>query len=175
MGGDGRQKTGDGLYDSQIHAVMKHFSGYLGTFAIDEINKIKPSKTSDSSAIVNLDTSKGKGTHWVALYISPLKSKTVEWFDPLADEPPSRFMKDVKQLVNRLDAPTYLKLKINRIKKQSEYTNTCGYHAMKFIVDRLDGKPFIDASGFSEVTKSENKIKKFKKYIHNKYPNFKYV
>ena len=40
------------------------------------------------------------------------------------------------------------KLKVNRVRRQAKNSNTCGLHALKFIEDRIKGKPFTEASGY---------------------------
>ena len=62
----------------------------------------------------------------------------------------------------------YLKSKINRIKQQSVSSDNCGYFAMKFLMDRFNGRKFVDCIGYSDVVNSEEGIKKLKKKIkHN--------
>ena len=61
-----------------------------------------------------------------------------------------------------------LQFKINRIKFQKSTSDNCGYFAMKFIKDRLDGKNFKEATGFeilNKAIKGEKDIEKFKSKI----------
>ncbi len=36
---------------------------------------------------------------------------------------------------------------------------------MKFLIDRFNGKPFKDCTGFSDIVNSEKKAKKFRKKL----------
>jgi len=169
--GDGKRPMRGGLYESEINDIMHQFPEYMGTIPIDKLNTLNPSKTSDSACIINLDPSHKKGSHWIALYISPHRSKSIEYFDSYADDPPESLQRDLRLLVAKINPSTYLKLKVNKIKNQAENSSNCGFFAMKFILDRLSGKKFKDITGYSDVRKGEKDIKEFKK----KFKRFGYI
>ena len=98
MGGKGGSKKQEekGLYDSQINEFMRPFDkfGYLGTFSSDELPKVAKiissmksfSNKSDEgsykdkiSFILNLDTSKSKDMHWVAVFIDTSFDQSLEY------------------------------------------------------------------------------------------------
>jgi len=160
QGGSGHEKRG--LYDDEIQSIMRNYRnlGWKGVYSIDELDRIP---VSDKMAfILNLDPSTKPGSHWVGVFIDTKKDKSLEYYDPLAKDPPKRFSEDIKGLIDKLDPDVYLKYKINKVKRQSDNTDTCGWHSMKWVMQRLNGVPWVDCSGWSEVTKSEKEIKKFK-------------
>lgn len=77
------------------------------------------------------------------------------------------------------DKAKNLQVKINKIRYQRMNSNNCGYFAMKFLIDRYQGKHFKEITGFNDfanILESEEQIKKFKKKIkpfilYNKYIN----
>jgi len=158
-------KKDGGLYDDQIENVMDQYKkeGFKGVYAIDEISKIP---VSDKMGVVlNLDKSNQPGSHWVALYIDADDDQSVEYYDSYGEDPPESLMKDLKELVNKINPSTYLKFKVNKIKQQSETSDNCGVFAMKFLMDRFKGIPFKECSGYSDVARSEKNAEKLKKRL----------
>ena len=92
-------------------------------------------------------------------------NKAIEYYDSYGRDPSKAFMKQVKLMVSNLEPDTYLKFKINRVKQQREDSDTCGYHAMLFLMDRFKGKPFKQCTGWSEVCKAEKRAAKVFGYI----------
>lgn len=146
-GGDGELP----LYSTQIDAMMKlHGKSWLGVIAADQIptlaakflSNCNESPALDSAAIMNLDSSGQPGSHWVAIYISPDRSKSIEYMDSFGNEPPQGTVQELTRLVEMLEAPYLLRFKINRVKYQTNDSVLCGWHAMRFITDRLAGKPW---------------------------------
>jgi hypothetical protein len=99
--------------------------------------------------------------HWVSVFIT---DDTIEYFDPFGEEPSARFYTEIKKILSN----GIFQNKVNRVKHQDDKTNTCGFHAMKFIVDRYTGKTFKEATGFELMDKSvkgEAEIEKFKNNV----------
>ena len=59
----------------------------------------------------------------------------------------------------------YPQYKINKVRNQRANSDTCGYHACKFIIDRINKIKYKDASGFSNILKSESNIRKLKEKV----------
>ena len=80
---------------------------------------------SQECGILNLDTSTGQGTHWVAFY----KNKNVkEYFDSFGNlQPP-------------IELITYLKfpIKYNYEQQQKYNTNICGHLCLKFLFSKYN-------------------------------------
>jgi hypothetical protein len=161
------------LSTSDIDKIMRKYPSYLGTFARDEVKNlykvVKPKKK--AMFIFNTDTSDKEGEHWQAVFIDPVESKSVEFYDSFADPAPKALLKDLKKIVDAMKPDTYFKFKENRIKQQSVTTANCGWFCIRFLIDRSRGKPFPEASGFSEVSRNEKNIEKFK----SKFPEFNYI
>lgn len=161
--GDGKnKKSRGGLYDYQIEEIMKRFNkdGFAGVIASDEIHKLPAKKR--MGFVMNLDKSNQPGSHWVAVYIDADRDKSIEYYDSYGKEPPKSFLKQIKSLVNKINPDSYLKFKVNKIVDQRANSDTCGWFAQKFLIDRFNGVPFKDTTGFSNVTKGEKNIKKMK-------------
>lgn len=172
--GKGKGKE-EGLYTDDIDRIMKKYSSFLGTIANDEydriIKEVKPK--SRGSIVMNTDNSDKAGKHWVALFwdARPNGSKSIEFFDSFASDPTPHQMQQIKKIVQRLNSDTYLKLKINKVKRQSVNSANCGYHAMQFLINRYRGKTFSDATGYDDKVKSavaegEKGIERFKKELN---------
>lgn len=179
-GPDQQKKTGSGngekgMYDYEIDKIMSRYAdkGFLGTIAADQVKNLasKIKKDQKVSFIMNLDKKSQSGSHWVAVYIDPVDSQTVEYYDSFGREPSKEFVRDIKYVIDKLKPPGYLKFKINRIISQKASTSNCGPFSMKFIIDRFRGKPFPECTGYDNSEKEEKEIEKFKKTL----PEFGYI
>jgi hypothetical protein len=99
----------------------------------------------------------------VAVFVDVTKDMTVEYYDSFGQDPPKRFMKDIKLLIEKLDPSVYLKLKINRILDQRSNSSSCGYLAILFLERRFKGQEFVECSGYSNITAKEKEAQKLKK------------
>lgn len=168
--GEGRETDlgKDALYNFEIEKILRPYKhhGFQGAISADQIGDLVPKEK--MSFIMNKSPSYAPGSHWIAVNIDSKGDKSIEYFDPLADEPDKRFFKDVKHLVDKLKPETYLKMKINRIKEQDEKSSTCGFHCVKFLLNRWNGIPFKEATPYTDVRRNEKKAqkmaRKFKKF-----------
>ena len=81
------------------------------------------------------------GEHWVALVIDR-KSKTVEYFDPVGNEPNDDIERSIAMLTDTLGASTFRFLK-NTIEHQGPDDDIdCGVYCIIFIVERMNGRSF---------------------------------
>jgi hypothetical protein len=168
---EGSGNKQEGLYDDQIENIMNKYKdkGYVGVYASDQLNKVPIKRR--LGFIMNTDPLSKPGKHWVAVYIDarPSGDQSVEYYDSYGDEPTNSTMKYIKSIVDKLNPDVYLKFKVNRIKQQSVSSDNCGYFAMRFLMDRFNDKEFKDCSGYSDVIKSEKKIRKFKESLNKKF------
>lgn len=168
-----------GLYSDQIARMMSRYvdDGFLGVVAADEVDELGPksSRYDKFGFIMNKDTSDKPGSHWVAVYVDTIDDKSVEYYDSFGEQPDEIFLREVKGLIQAHKLPIYLKMKINKVKRQAENSNLCGFHAMKFLMDRFEGKPFVEASGWSEVRKGEADAKKLMDNMSGKGTKFGYI
>jgi hypothetical protein len=94
-------------------------SMYLGTFSQDNLPWSKIKKKNSIYAIINTDTSKGPGVHWVALAITP---KTIYIWDSYGRNAERLLPKLTKQIKGK-------KIKIREAdpdKDQSDSSEICG-------------------------------------------------
>ncbi len=163
--GNGRG-TGKGLSNIQINSMMKKYKRFSGVYASDELHKL-PLK-SKMGFVMNTQPIRVSHGHWIAVYIDIDNDRSIEYYDPLADEPSESFMKDIKKLIDKLKTKTYLKFKINKIRDQDVRSNNCGWHSINFLIGRFKNKPFKDVTGFTDTRNGEAKVKLLKK-------KFKYI
>jgi len=179
--GKGKSDDDKGLYDDQINEVMKRYPEYLGCIANDEIPsllpKIKP--MTRICFIINTDKENQPGQHWQAVLIDarPQGSHSVEFFDSYGRDPSKEVFHDLKAVVDKLQATSLLKFKINRVIRQYDDTNTCGFMAMTFIIDRIGRhKTFSEATGYNDHHKINEAAEGEARIEHlRKYPPFKYI
>lgn len=161
--GERSETDEDGLYDVQIDDLMKDYPCYKGTFADDELDSIPVSKK--MCWVGNTDTKNGYGKHWYAVYID---GSDCMYYDPFGDEPSDRFVKQLSNLIQKINPERYLKLKINSVKNQDINSTNCGFHAIAFLNKIHNGKDFKTATGYIEPKidnskEFEENIEKFKK------------
>jgi len=156
----GKSDSEDGLYSDQIDKIMNKLKpkGYLGCVARDEIKglikKAQPGKP--AGFISNIDTSKQKGSHWVAVYIDPKSS--LEYYDSFAEEMPKSMEPDVFKLADKIKTADFLKYKTNGVIQQDDKSANCGFFAMRFLIDRMDrGKSFVEATGYDKAIADKSK------------------
>ena len=150
-----------GLYSDEIQQILKKHTGvYIPVIPSDKVKDIILDNKKDTYFVMNLDASNKPGSHWVAVYISPTKDKSIEYYDSLAlGKFPKDFMKQIKTIVSKLNLPYYLKFKQNMIRHQSYKTTTCGFFSIKFIIDRINGVQFKECTDFIN---KEGEIRKFR-------------
>lgn len=108
---------------------------YVGCFAADKIPSSTYRHKYPYQMVVNMDTSRCFGSHWVAINVcSPTQ---VEYYDSLGDWPPPsphihRFLQRFPQCVR------------NRRQWQSERSCACGKHAIYFLQQRCKGTTFAE-------------------------------
>lgn len=92
---------------------------------------LKIPATFPASYIVNMDTSREEGSHWVAMFI-PNRNE-VFYFDSLKKDVPLGIDKFLK---------SFPKFKTNKFSYQSPFTQSCGLHAIVFIYHMSLGYTF---------------------------------
>ena len=108
------------LTTSEVNNLLEYIPGFLGTYAKDEIPKLKPG----SSVVVNLHESFQPGSHWVCTYID--KSGIIAYFfDSFGLTAPESLMKKMKEVTSNIY--------YNSITYQARDSNLCGYYCAIFI------------------------------------------
>lgn len=155
------------LDNTEIEKIMNRYQNFYGVYPRDQLYRIVPQvkEKSNGGVILNLDKSGEPGSHWVALYWDAKNDKpSIEYFDSYARSPPMEIERDIKNIVNKLQADKHLKYKENGIINQSKSSVSCGYIAMKFLMDRFRGIPFKKATGYG-VNKSEENAENMEKHF----------
>jgi hypothetical protein len=158
----------EGLYDDQIEKILESKTHrFVPVIMCDEIPSLLPlinKRTRQFAFVINNEPSTKKGQHWRAVFID-FEKYEIDYYDSLVSQPSKRFLQDIKLLVDKVDPPVYMKLKVNMIKQQSDDSSDCGYFCIKFITDMFKGRKFTFASGFDNSKAGQYEIDKFKNYI----------
>ena len=153
-------KSKGGLWDYEIESMMKGVPNFQGCIAADQVEKLPPNKY--MSFIMNLSPTNKSGSHWVACHMDTNNEKEIDYYDSFGREPSKDFVKQIHTLVKKIKPNTYLKFKSNKVVDQRANSDTCGWHCIKFILDREHGVPFKETTGYSNVKKGEEEVKKLK-------------
>jgi hypothetical protein len=129
------------LNNNQINNILKNYNLFDTTIMSDEGNKLKNNKY----YVINLNSSKQKGSHWCALYYNNNKSI---YFDSYGFYPD----KEIEKYLNSYD--------YNDKQIQDLYSSSCGYYCIAFIIYMIHNnnnlKGFIDM--FNDNFKLNEKI-----------------
>lgn len=163
--GEGKVNGEGGLYNYEIEKMMKKYPKFKGVFAINQLHSIPVNKKdSEFSFIMNTQPSPKSG-HWIGVLV---KEDRIEYYDSFADQPKITFLKNIKRILKKWKPNNLYQFKVNSVKSQKVDSTNCGYFAMKFLVDRYDGKSFKESTRFKAIEdsmKGEKEIEKFKKTI----------
>jgi hypothetical protein len=148
--------------------------GFVGVYSINDLDKIPVNASADSiNFVMNTVPSNVKYGHWVAVYIN---KHNLEYYDSFGQPPSNEFITNIKAVLKKFVGNKPLQFKINRIKIQSVSSTNCGYYAIKFLIDKYQGKSFKEITKYNKlmgVFKSEKQIEAFKKKINIK--PFEYI
>ena len=113
--------------ENELNKRLKNVNGYLGTFAINELESLKISHY-PSFIVANLDERRNEGTHWIAI---AMYLNDVYVCDSLGTLLPTNVFPD--KLVNFLYRITFRrKLHITR-QLQSTTSTSCGLYCIFFL------------------------------------------
>jgi hypothetical protein len=167
-----------GLTADEVNKIMNYYINntakkiidYKGVFSIDKLSEIgELNNDLPICLIINTAPSYIKFGHYVALYIDAIRDYSIEYYDSFGKPPDVAILYNIKKIVDGISPELYLKMKINRVKEQSLRSDFCGYHCILFLLNRYNGKSFKESTGYSNVLKSEKKIKSFKQKLRNKF------
>lgn len=157
------------LSNFDIEKHMDRYDNFYGVYAKDMLYKVIPliQPGSRGGVIMNLDDNGEPGSHWVSIYWDANKDYSIEYFDSFGREPPKETLEDITKIIKKLKPNKHMKLKINRIENQDKSSVSCGFIAMRFLMDRFRGKNFKKATGYG-IKKSEDMAEKM-------YERFNYI
>ncbi len=113
--------------------------------------------------ILNTDTSRGTGEHWVAFYVD-FVNRTVEYFDSAGHKPHPEFSSFVVDTAHRLSEVTgkrYTDQLVTRVEHQQGNTE-CGVYSLYYIISRLNGVPY---KAFEYGKIDDNMMVEFRKLL----------
>jgi hypothetical protein len=151
------------LTTNDINNVMQQYQiiypqmNYLGALPCDFPNytNVNLNNVYDTTTLIlNLDSNKGPGTHWVGVYI---KDNVIEYFDSLGKKPNKCIYKTFAKLW-----PLYT-IKYNNLVHQLR-NSQCGVYSIYFIIQRLLGKSFDDIT--TNVIR-DKEMKEFRTFLFN--------
>jgi hypothetical protein len=151
-----------GLSDRQIDDMMRGYPEYMGCISRDEISRLNVPDVGRFGFVYNTVPSNKPTTysgHWRAVFVDLDNDKEIDHYDSYGDPAEPDICAEIKKLLDPFKLPYYLKWKDNRIIEQRANSNNCGYFATNFLMDRFAGKPFKDATGYSNVAAGERKAR----------------
>jgi hypothetical protein len=159
----------DGLYDDQIEDIFQdklhHFVPVIMSDQIPTLLKYISPNTKRFGFVINSTSSKTKGQHWRSVFLD-FEKGNIDYYDSLVSDPTKEFLKDIKLLINKVNPPFYMRLRVNRLKDQSDLSNNCGMFASRFIIDSYKGKTFNYDDGIDHnEDEGEREIETFKNYL----------
>lgn len=173
--GKGKRTSDYGLTNIQIDDMMSKYPEYLGTVAHNEIpTRILPKVKEQSRGcfIINTDNANQDGEHWQAVYFDgrPNGDKEINFYDSFGRYADKHILDGINQIAHKLNCKSYMRLKENRIQLQNDNTGNCGFFCVKFLIDRLNGRHFTNATGWDDAITNHSKqgeeaVNNFKKQI----------
>lgn len=165
--GNGKMISNRALSNFEIEDMMRKYNknGFKGVYALDMIDKIKLNKNDNKfSFIMNtLPSTSNIVGHWVAVNIN---GDTIEYFDSFGENPDKSFLPKLAKILRKWKPGNIYQLKINNVKWQKDNSNRCGWHSMRFLIDRYNGKSFKEATKFKIIENAivgEKEVIKFQK------------
>jgi hypothetical protein len=167
----------DGLYNTELENIADNLDIQVPVIASDEIPTIIlpmiDSNTKQFGFIINTDDSNGPGKHWTSIFIDNDDERpSIEFFDPLGDAINPELIDDIKMIVDKLQNEKYFLFKENMVQVQSNDSSNCGIFAMKFLEDRYNDVPFIDATHYRNCMKQDGFGEKDIKKTIKRYSNY---
>lgn len=159
----------DGLYNDEIEKITRGVikNSVVPVIAHNQISSLpnylqKGKKIFGAIINTNPSYSDGSGNdgyrpgHWVSCIVDARDDfPSIEYFDSLVENKPSKTLIDtLKKIGKKMNPEVMFKFKFNKIQRQKYNSNGCGAHAIKFIEDRMDGKPWSEATGYDHWIKS---------------------
>lgn len=149
-----------------VNFQMIDFQDYKGELTrVDFENLLQNYKY--LACVLNTDTSKGKGKHWICIFID-MDGRTVEFFDSAASSTPDEILRFMVNTTDELN--NHLKNKENKIFTE-RYINTlqhqkqnseCGVYCLFYILSRINN---ITPDVFEKNRITDEDMLLFRKYL----------
>lgn len=151
------------LWNDEIEKIVKKKikDDYVPVIARDQTNdllKYVRNGMPDFSFVINTAPSTSDGStdgHWRSVYINNNDDyQSAEYFDPLVSTPEPSLLNIMRKICKIINPQKMFKFKNNSLKTQADTTNTCGYHAVRFLELRNNNVPFSEATGYEDYIES---------------------
>lgn len=96
--------------------------------------------------------------HYTSIFCDFTNYKELCYFDSYGGEIPNKLFKKLKNFIESLNIPYMLKFKYNKLKFQSDRSDTCSLFAMFYIYMRYFGFSHKDACNFGTIGENEKKM-----------------
>jgi hypothetical protein len=154
IGSGGIGVTNEGMNTSQIEDFLKNRTHHIiPCIAKDEMSTLLPyvhKGQKEFGFVRNTENHTQSGQHWKCCYINT-ETGECDYFDSLVSEPDKVFMKGITEIIRKIDPPIYLKLKINRVKIQSNTSANCGEFCCQFLDKMFHGGAFRQATFYDTI------------------------
>lgn len=158
--------SASGMSTTDIDKMMIGYPQFAGTIASDEIPLLKTTGRKRIAWIMNTESSKKAGEHWVAFILNP--GKSLEYYNSLSDpltDLPKRTLKDLQHFILSHGGDANLLFHEKSTPDQNNVSNNCGEFSVRFIQERLrernNGESYAKASGLD--ANGEHTIELWKK------------
>jgi hypothetical protein len=182
FGDDVNEPVIGGLFNDELERLLYYKTNkVVPVIASDELESLLKYVDAGQkyfAAVINSNpsTSDGSGEdghppgHWRAIFIDNRDDfPSAEYFDSLAEPPEKAVTKIMKRICEIMNPELMFLYKQNMVKLQNDTSSNCGQFCLKFIDDRVNGVPWVKATGFEDVVdmskKGEKMIEKYKSYL----------
>ena len=133
------------LNSNQLNVILKYLPGYKGWVPHNQLPKDK--LKNGQSLIINLDSARGPGTHWVCVYsYSP---KFAIYFDSFGVRPSDTIVSFLKK--------NHKNVIFSTSQIQSFSSKRCGWYVVHFLNRLSNGEPFEEIlASFDPVPSGKN-------------------
>lgn len=145
------------LWNDEIEKIVKKkikddFVPVIARDKTEELLKYVKEGMPDFSFVINTAPSTSDGStdgHWRSVYINNNDDyQSAEYFDPLVSTPEPSLVNIMRKICKIINPQKMFKFKNNALKTQANTTDTCGYHAVRFLELRNNNVPFSEATGY---------------------------
>lgn len=163
--GSGSDK--EGLSDEQIDSIMSQFPNYYGCLSNDNIMEtLEKIKIEDPHQfyLLYLKKNKGKVGHWIAIFCD-FDEMEINYYDSFGETADTYLKNKFKILFTGMKIENLMKWKDNHIVQQGD-SDLCGIYCMWFIIQRIFGFSFKQATDWKDIDANEKRFSLAKINFH---------
>lgn len=153
-GEGGDYEDDEGLSDEQLNSIMSAFPNYYGCVTNDDLMDLLEEVKRDKPERFYFFYLKNR--HWISIYCD-FNEKEIDYYDSFGRSSEKQFRDKFKSLFQGMKVEYMMKWKDNHIVSQGD-SDLCGIYAMWFLVQRLFGFPFKEATDWSNIKENEKRF-----------------